>query len=189
MPVLKELPISIGFPFGEMTVFLIFWHYVKEQAIIRKTTFFAVGFATLLIIMNIIIIIAVLGVELTANTELPLLETLLSINIADIITNLDSVTVFLLFIGGFFKTAIHFMGFCLAITWVFKGSNPKWSITIFGLLLPLFSIYRFTGLDDQRWKGFEGISILLLYSSLPILLIIIIFLKKKVARKEDNNAS
>lgn len=189
MPVLKEIPLLIGFPFGEMVVFLMFWHYVKEQIFIRKTTFIAVAFTAVLMIMNLVVMIAVLGPELTAKTELPLLETLLSINIADIITNLDSVAVFLMFIGGFFKTAIHFMGFCLAITWSFNGSNPKWSITIFGLLLPLFAIYRFTGLDDQRWKGDEGIPILLLYSFLPVLLIIILSLKKKVARKEDNNAS
>lgn len=188
-PILKELPTVIAFPFGEMVVFLMFWHYIKEQVYIRKTTFIAVGIAALLIIMNLIIMIAVLGPELTANSELPLLETLLSINIADIITNLDSVAVFLMFIGGFFKTSIHFMGFCLALTWVFNGSNPKWWITSIGLLLPLFAIYHFTGLDDQRWKGEEGIPILLLYSFLPVLLLIILFLKKKLARKEDNNAS
>ncbi|WP_112180230.1 MULTISPECIES: GerAB/ArcD/ProY family transporter [Paraliobacillus] len=189
LPVIKELPILIGFPFGEMIVFLMFWHYVNKQGLIRKTTFLAVASAALLIIMNLIIMIAVLGPELTANTELPILETLLSINIANIITNLDSIAVFLLFIGGFFKATLHFMGFCLAITWFFNGSNPKWSITVFGLLLPLFATYRFTGLDVQRWKGDESIPILLLFAFLPVLLVFIIFLKKKTARKENNNAN
>ncbi|WP_117149516.1 GerAB/ArcD/ProY family transporter [Paraliobacillus zengyii] len=179
-PILDELPSVISFPYGEMVVFLMFWHHLKDKVSIRKITFLAVGFSAVLLMLNLIIMVAVLGPELTANTELPLLETLLSINIAEIITNLDSVAVFLMFIGGFFKTAIHFMGFCLAFTWLFNRNNPKWTITISGILLPLFATFRFTGLDDQRWKGQEGgIYSILVYSVLPILLVIIIYLKKK----------
>ncbi|GGM24173.1 germination protein GerKB [Paraliobacillus quinghaiensis] len=190
-PVLAEVYDVVAFPFGEMVVFLMFWHYVNKPALIRKTTFLAVSLATILIMMNLIVMLAVLGPELTANTEIPLLETLLSINIANIITNLDSVAVFIMFFGGFFKTAIHFMGFCLAITWLFNGNKPEWCITIFGLLFPLMAIYRFSGIDDQRWKGSEGgIYSILLFSALPILLLIIIFLKKKNAsKKEDTHVS
>lgn len=180
-PILEELPNVITFPYGEMVVFLMFWHHLKDKNAIRKTTFLAVGFSAVLLIFNLIIMVAVLGPELTANTEIPLLETLLSINIGDIITNLDSVAVFLMFIGGFFKTSIHFMGFCLAFTWLFNRKNPNWVITIFGLLLPLFATYRFSGLDDQRWKGLEGgIYSIWVYSLLPILLVIVILLKKKI---------
>lgn len=179
-PILEELPKVISFPYGEMVVFLIFWHHLKDKVSIRKTTFLAVGFSAVLLTLNLIIMVAILGPELTANTELPLLETLLSINIADIITNLDSVAVFLMFIGGFFKTSIHFLGFCLAFTWLFNRKNPKWTIIIFGLLLPLIVNYRFTGLDDQRWKGQEGgIYSIMVYAILPILLVIVIFLKEK----------
>ena len=190
-PVLVEVHYVVAFPFGEMVVFLMFWHYVNKPTLIRKTTIVAVSLATILIIMNVIVMLAVLGPELAANTEIPLLETLLSINIANIITNLDSVAVFILFIGGFFKTAIHFMGFCLVITWLLNGIKPVWYITILGLLLPLLATYRFSGLDDQRWKGTEGgIYSILLFSALPILLLIIIFLKKKNAsRKEDTHAN
>lgn len=186
-PILQELPRVVSFPFGEMVVFLMFWHHLKDKHSIRKITFLAVSFSTVLLMLNLIIMLAVLGPELTANTELPLLETLLSINIADIITNLDSVAVFLMFIGGFFKTAIHFMGFSLAITWLFNRNKPKWTIIIFGLLFPLLAMYRFTGLDDQRWKGQEGgIYSILLYSVLPILLVIVVFLKKKTKYNETS---
>ena len=190
-PVLAEVHTVVAFPFGEMVVFLMFWHYVNKPTLIRKTTVLGFSLATIIIIMNIIVMLAVLGPELTANTELPLLETLLSINIANIITNLDSVAVFIMFFGGFFKTTIHFMGFCLAITWLFNRSKPKWTLRIFGLLLPLFATYRFSGWDDQRWKGDEGgIYSILLFGTLPILLLIIIFMKKKNAsRKEDTRAS
>ncbi|RKL66958.1 spore gernimation protein GerK [Salipaludibacillus neizhouensis] len=190
-PVLGELPTVIAFPFGEMVVFLMFWHYVKDQKSIRKMTFLAVSLSTLLLISSLIVMIGVLGPELTANTEIPLLETLISINIADIITNLDSIAVFIMFIGGIYKTALHFLGFILAMTWLVNGSNPKWSISIFGLLLPLFTVYRFSGLEDQRWKGMEnGIYSILLFAFLPVLLLIIMFIKRKSSsRKVINDAN
>ncbi|WP_431803148.1 GerAB/ArcD/ProY family transporter [Halobacillus andaensis] len=109
-PILSEVPRVIGFPYGEMIVFLMFWHYVRDQKYIRKAAYLALGVSTLLLFLSLIVIISVLGPELAANTEIPLLETLLSINIANIITNLDSIGVFIMFIGGFYKTALHFLG-------------------------------------------------------------------------------
>ncbi|MGJ9383510.1 GerAB/ArcD/ProY family transporter [Salipaludibacillus sp. CF4.18] len=187
-PVLGELPTVIAFPFAETVVFIMFWHYVKDQKSIRKMTFLAVSLSTLLLISSVVVMIGVLGPELTANTEIPLLETLLSINIAEIITNLDSIGVFIMFIGGIYKTSLHFLGFNLAMTWVFNGSNPKWSISIFGLLLPLLTVYRFSGFDDQRWKGIEnGIYSILLFGFIPVLLLIIMFIKRKSSSRKGNN--
>lgn len=190
-PVMTELYTVVAFPFGEMVVFLMFWHFVKDQKSMRKIVVLAVGFAALLLALMVAVIISVLGTEFTINSEIPLLEILISIHVADIITNLDSVAVFLMFIGGFFKTALHFMGFSLAITWLFNGTNPKWVISIFGLFLPLIAIVRFNGLNDQRWKGMEGgIYSILLFSFLPILVLILIVLKEKnAARKENHNAN
>ncbi|GAE94444.1 spore germination protein GerKB [Gracilibacillus boraciitolerans JCM 21714] len=179
-PILKELPSVIAFPFGELVVFLIFWHYINKQHLIRRTTFIAVTISTLFIITSLIVFLAILGPEFTSRSEIPLLETLLSIHIAMIFTNLDSIGVFIMFIGGFYKTALHFFGFSLALTWLFNRSNPKWVITIFGLLLPIITQYRFSSLDDQRWKGMEGgVYAILLYSLLPILVLFIIMIKKK----------
>ncbi|WP_058306104.1 GerAB/ArcD/ProY family transporter [Gracilibacillus massiliensis] len=179
-PVLKEIPTVLAFPFGEMVVFLIFWHYINKQQLIRRTTFIAVTVSALIITTSLIIFLAILGPELTSSSEIPLLETLLSIHIAMIFTNLDSIGVFIMFIGGFYKTAIHFFAFSLALTWLFNKSNPKWVIFIFGLLLPIITQYRFSSLDDQRWKGMEGgVYNILLYSLLPLLILLIIMVKKK----------
>ncbi|MBM7570460.1 GerAB/ArcD/ProY family transporter [Aquibacillus albus] len=185
-PVLGEVHTVIGFPFGEMVVFLMFWHYVREQQAVRKIAVLSVSVSTLLLITSLIVIISVLGPELAAYTEIPLLETLISVNIANVITNLDSISVFIIFIGGFFKTALHFSGFCLAFSWLFnhKNKNQRWVITIFAILLPLFSVYRFDGLDDQRWKGLEGgVLSILLFSFLPVLLLLLIMLKRKTSSK------
>jgi spore germination protein KB len=183
-PILGELHTVIAFPFGEMVVFLMFWHYIEDQNLIRKTTFFAVGLSALLLMISLIVMVTVLGSELAANAEVPLLETILTINIAEIITNLDSIAVFIMFIGGFYKTALHFLGGVLAITWLFNFKSPKWSIVIFGLLLPLFSIYRFPGFQHQRSIGMQlGIVSILVFSFLPVLLLMITFIKKRKKSK------
>ncbi|WP_209121595.1 GerAB/ArcD/ProY family transporter [Alkalihalobacillus sp. BA299] len=191
-PILSELHTVIAFPFGEMVVFLMFWHYVNKPQLLRKTAFFAVGLGAVLLTISLIVMISVLGPELAANSEIPLLEAILSINIGEIITNLDSIAVFIMFIGGFYKTALHFWGFSLAVTWMFNGKKPKWIMTIVGLLFPLFVLHRFPGLDYQRWKGLElGIYSLLLYGFIPVLLLLIIFIKKKkisTSRKDNDNA-
>ncbi|SFM49213.1 spore germination protein KB [Gracilibacillus orientalis] len=179
-PILAEVPKVVAFPFGEMVVFLTIWHYVKEQGYIRKTTFIAVSVSTFLLLIAQIVFIAVLGVELTASSEIPLLEAMLSVHVAMIFTNLDIIGVFIMFIGGFYKTAMHFFGFSLMFTWLLNKSNSKWVITIFGLALPFLSILRFENLDDQRWKGMEGsVYNILLYALLPLLLLLIIKVKKK----------
>ncbi|MFC0559442.1 GerAB/ArcD/ProY family transporter [Halalkalibacter alkalisediminis] len=183
-PILEELPRVIAFPFGEMVVFLMFWHYVKDQDKIRKTTFLAVGLSACLLMISLIVMLSVLGPKLTANAEIPLLETILAINIAEIITNLDSIAVFIMFIGGFYKTTLHFWGFCLAVTWLCNGKKGKWILVISGLPLPLFSNYRFQGFDVQRWIGTEmGIKTILLFSFLPVLILLIIFMKNKAIRR------
>ncbi|WP_088104500.1 GerAB/ArcD/ProY family transporter [Halalkalibacter urbisdiaboli] len=184
-PVLEELPTVIAFPFGEMVVFLMFFHLVNKPEHIRKVAFWAVGLSAFILMLSLVVMLAVLGPELTANTEIPILETILTINIAEIITNLDSIAVFIMFIGGFYKTGLHFFGFCLAMTWVFNLQKTRWLIIIFGLLLPIFSIYRFSGLDEQRYKGLEGgIYGILLMASLPILLLLISVVKRKKSTRK-----
>ncbi|WP_018932499.1 GerAB/ArcD/ProY family transporter [Gracilibacillus lacisalsi] len=182
-PVLKEIPKVVGFPFGEMVVFLVIWHYVNKQQGIRKTTYIAVTVSTFSLLIANIVFIAVLGAELTASSEIPLLETMLSVHIAMIFTNLDIIGVFIMFIGGFYKTAIHFYGFALAFTWLMNKSNAKWVITIFGLALPFLSIFRFENLDDQRWKGMEGgVYNILVYALLPLIILLIIKIKQKTSK-------
>ncbi|KAB8137546.1 GerAB/ArcD/ProY family transporter [Gracilibacillus oryzae] len=184
-PVLKEVPNVLSFPFGEMIVFLTFWHFVKDPNSIRRTTYIAVSFSTLLLLTSLLVILAVLGPKLASHTEIPLLETLLSIHIGMIFTNLDSIGVFIMFIGGFFKTAIHFYGFCLAITWLLNKQKPNWIIVVAGLLLPVLSLMRFESLNDQRWKGIdEGIYNILIYSLIPVFLVILIAVKNWAKRKE-----
>jgi spore germination protein KB len=165
----------------------MFWHYIEDQKLIRKTAFLAVALSALLLSISVIVMICVIGPELAANSEIPLLETVLAINIAQIITNLDSIAVFIMFIGGFYKTALHFYGFSLVMSWLFSLKNQKWIIIISGLLLPLLTDQRFPGIDDQRWKGSANATYVIpLFASIPVVLLLIVYIKK---RKMKSNAS
>ncbi|UOQ84068.1 GerAB/ArcD/ProY family transporter [Gracilibacillus salinarum] len=187
-PVLKELPIVVAFPFGEMVVFLMLWHLIEKKEKIRKTTYIAVATSTILLLTSTIVIICILGADLAKVTQIPLLETLLSIKVAMIITNLDSIGVFILFIGGFYKTATHFLAYSLAITWLFKKKNPKLVIIISGLIFPIYTRIHFNSLDDQRWKGMEGGGyVILIYAVLPLLILLIAVLKKKILQRKGEN--
>jgi spore germination protein KB len=176
----KTLLDVVAFPFGELVVFIMFWHFVNKQELIRKTSFLAMGLSTFLIIFSLIVILSVLGPDLTAMAEIPLLETILSINIADIITNLDLLAVLIMFIGGFYKMSLHFYGCVLAITWIFKIEEPK-VIFVLGLIFPIYSNIRFENIAHHKWLGSEvNIYLIVAICLLTVLLFIVIFLKKKV---------
>jgi spore germination protein KB len=183
------------FPFGEMVVFIMFWHFVNNQEKIKKTSFLAVSLSTFLIVFSVIVILSVLGPEITANSEIPLLETILSINIADIITNLDLLAVLIMFIGGFFKMSLHFYGFILALTWIFKIKNSKWLIVGLGLIFPIYNNLLFDNLAYHRWLGEKvHFYVIGITDLMTVLLVMVIFLKKKAlnAKKgseKDGNGS
>jgi spore germination protein KB len=179
-PILNELPHITGFPFGEIVVFIILWHFVDNPQLLRKTAFLAVGVSTVLLTISLVVMISVLGPELTAKSEIPLLELILTINIAEIITNLDSIAVFIMFIGGYYKTALHFYGFALTVTWTHRKLKLKWIMLIFGLFLPLVAHFRFPSFAFQRWSGVINATYsITLFAFLPVLLLLIIFVKKK----------
>jgi spore germination protein KB len=180
-PVIEALPEVIGFPYGEMVVFLMFWHFVDKPQQLRKTAFLAVGLSTVLFIISLVFMISILGPELAGSAEIPLLELILTINIADFITNLDSIAVFIMFIGGFYKTALHFYGCALVLTWIHSRLKLNWIMLILGLLLPIAVHFRFPSFAHQRWFGAEVSSTLNipLFSCLNVLLLLIILIKKK----------
>jgi spore germination protein KB len=195
-PVLgKTLLDVVVFPFGELVVFIMLWHFVNQQGFIQKTSFLAMGLSAFLIIFSLIVILSVIGPELAANAEIPLLETILSINIADIITNLDLLAVLIMFIGGFYKMSLHFYGGVLAITWIFKIKDHKWVIVVLGLIFPIYNTIRFENIVYHRWLGTEvHIYVITAICVLTVLLFIVIFLKKKLqnskkGRERDGNPS
>ncbi|AIF53198.1 GerAB/ArcD/ProY family transporter [Pelosinus sp. UFO1] len=189
-PVLKAaIPALVNFPFGEMVVFLMYWHYVNEKQCIRKTSFFVTITIGLLLSSVLALMVAVLDVPFVTNSTIPIYEVIKLINIGDILTNLDSLATVVQFIGGFFKMTIHFYGGVLAVKSLFKIINEKWLIALFGVFWTWFSIVYYPNLLFHRWVGLK-ISISYFYSGFtvleivcPSLLLIIIILKNKLHKQ------
>ncbi|MFC4386287.1 GerAB/ArcD/ProY family transporter [Gracilibacillus marinus] len=186
VPILHQLPTVIAFPFGESVVFLMLWHYVTYQRDMRKISIIGMTIAAILLLLSIIIIIGVLGPRFASQTDIPFLEILLSIHVGLIFTNLDSIGVFILFIGGFYKTAIHVYVSSLLLSWIFKKVSKNTLIVIIGLFLPIISLLRFDNLDDQRWKGVEsGVYVILIYTLIPTLILLLLVIKNRKQRNEQ----
>ncbi len=86
-----------------------------------------------------------------------------------------------MFIVGFYKTALHFLAFCLVVSWINNKFKLKWIMLIFGLLLPIVVHYRFPSLAHQRWFGdnLGSMIIIPLFGFLSVLILLIILIKKK----------
>lgn len=184
-PILKEVMDVVNFPFGESIVFLMFWHFIDKKRSTRKIALFVVVLTGGILVITNMIIIMVLGSELAAKAEIPLLRVLFDINIADILTNLDIIGVIVLFIGGFYKTLINFYGAVLAVTTLFKFTNKKWVTIIMGVSLIVYSMVFFQNIVFHRWVGAEINTpyIHRIFQSIPILILIMIWLKNKTKKQ------
>lgn len=180
-PVLKEVLPVINFPFGESVVFLMYWHFINKKESVRKIALLVVCITGGILILTNLMIIMMLGPELAAKAEIPLLRVLFDINIADIITNLDIIGVIVIFIGGFFKTVLNFYAAVLTVTTLFKFKNKKWITIIMGLALIVYSITYFENISFHRWVGFEFNSTYMhgIFSFMPIFIVLLSWLKHK----------
>lgn len=189
-PILKALPNVILFPFGEIVVFLFLWKFVDEKDSIRFTSFLSFSLAGIIIILSQIIIISVLGPGLATNAEVPLLEVVLSINIGDIIMNLDVLLIIMLFIGGLFKMIINFYGSVLALLYLFNVKKQKLMVILMGICIIGYSFFHLKTLPHQRaitdtglWPGAIWPWVMVIYQIIPIYILIIITLNKKITNK------
>ncbi|WP_235991829.1 GerAB/ArcD/ProY family transporter [Metabacillus schmidteae] len=180
-PVLKEVLPVVNFPFGESVVFLLYWHMINKKESIRKIALLVICITGVILILTNLMIITMLGPELAAKAEIPLLRVLFDINIADIVTNLDIIGVIVIFIGGFYKTVLNFYASVLAVSTLFKWTNKKWLTIIMGLGLIVYSVTYFENISFHRWIGFEFNTNYLhgIFGSLPILILMLTWLKSK----------
>ena len=180
-------PDLLGFPYGETVVFLMYWCYVTPQNEIRRPTFVAVLIATVLIIASLIVMITTLGAGYTANTTIPLLEVIKLINIGDILTNLESIGVIIMFIGGFYKMTLFFFGGVLVISTLLGTKNLKPLIVVLGLCVLFFSIGYEKSYAFHIWAGLGTVPRFIYPATeiaIPVMLLILSKLKKAVRNAE-----
>jgi spore germination protein KB len=185
-PVLHSaFPGILVFPFGEMTVFLMYWKYLNSKSKIRKVSFLSVGISGVFLVVSVIIMISVLGVRMTSGLWVPLFEIIKLINVGDFITNLDTVGVVFFLLGGFFKMSLFFYGGVLAIQSLFKVKNPIWLILLSAISVSSSSILYFPNLIFHRFVGLKVHSPYIdtiFYLILPILILLNIWVKTKLQK-------
>lgn len=108
-PVIKAaFPLAPCFPFGEAVVFTMLFPYLNHPKKATSTGIISLVLSGLVIMYTISLNIAVLGADIFARSNFPLLRVVSKINVANVIHNMDMIALILLVIGGFFKVAILF---------------------------------------------------------------------------------
>ncbi|WP_236344862.1 GerAB/ArcD/ProY family transporter [Paenibacillus plantiphilus] len=124
------IPDIVSFPFGQMVVFLMFWHRLSPgKKLGRIASMGYIIVAVLLIVLNAISM-AVLGPEISSISSLPLLEVVQLIRIANILERLDVFVTLLLYIGLYVKMTLFCMAAVIMMKNLFKGSHAAWSAAI-----------------------------------------------------------
>jgi spore germination protein KB len=186
MPVLSAARGIINFPFGEMVIFFMYWRYVNNKQAIRKFSLLAVGISGILLTISLVTMIAVLGVNLTAISTIPLFKAIRHISIAHFLQRFDAIGGAILFIGGFYKMTLMFNGSRLAVQTLFNIKKPKhqkWLIILMKIILFWYINVYFKNFTFYRWEGQKiNVIYLMFYYTvfIPCLLLAIIKVKMKM---------
>jgi len=131
LPVLNAaFPDIVSFPFGQMIVFLMFWHYCSKQGNPRKVSFLAyIAVAALLIFLNVMNI-AVLGPGLAGISALPLLQVVQLISFIKVFERMDPFMTLLIYIGLFMKMIIFYLCAVLGLSQLTGKSYRFWIVPI-----------------------------------------------------------
>lgn len=180
-PVLKSLPGVIWFPFGEVFVLLLYWHYLNDKKSVRKTTFKALISSGLLLCISTAVTISELGAKYTSVSTIPLVETLRLINIVEVLNRLDILGIPFLILGGFFKICIYLNSIALTINSVFKINHFKLTLMLCGVFMLFFSIYFEPNYAYHQWLfPFDARYFCLFFCTFyPTMLLVIYIIKLK----------
>lgn len=137
LPIIKTaLPDLVSFPFGQMVIFLMFWHLMDDNKKVNRISIFSyLGVAFFLIAMNMINVL-VLGPALIGNSTLPFLQTVQLIQVGEIFERLDVFVTLLLFLGLFVKLTAFFWAASFGLTQLIGSStNSKLPMCLVGIVI------------------------------------------------------
>lgn len=181
-PVIKSFFPYLGYPYLELSLFLMFTPYVKQKEKITKA--FCIGLLIGGVVLAILTVmsILVLGVETTASRMYPSYLLAQKINIAGFFSRVEIVIAILWFVSIFFQLTISFnaMSICLAQL-IGVGDYKRLVFPLGGILFVLpFIIVPNTSyvpeLDITTWWVQTSISGLVI----PLLLLGIALIRKRI---------
>ncbi|MFE0301227.1 GerAB/ArcD/ProY family transporter [Priestia megaterium] len=187
LPVLKVVFIqTLYFPFGEAIVFTMILPYLNNPKKAKVTMLCATGLSGINLTITMLINISVLGVDLTARSQFPLLSTVQSIQVADFLERLDVFFMLALVIGGFSKISVLFYASMIATATLFKiKSSSRLSYPI-GLIVLFMSLMISRNFQEHLHEGI-GVEMFFLQipflAIIPVLLFLVAFFKNRKQQK------
>ncbi len=164
---------TLYFPFGEIIVFLMIFPYLNQSEKVRKIGLGAMGVSGLFLAFTMALNISVLGVELTARSQYPLLLMIQSIEVAGFVERLDVFFMLEVMIGFFFKISVFAYAAVTGTASVFNIKESSQLSYPIGVVILLLSIIIASSYAEHIQ---EGLDVVPLYFHLPFQVIIPIFL-------------
>ncbi|PET68331.1 spore gernimation protein KB [Priestia megaterium] len=187
LPVLKIVFIqTLYFPFGEAIVFTMILPYLNNPKKAKVTMLCATGLSGINLTITMLINISVLGVDLTARSQFPLLSTVQSIQVADFLERLDVFFMLALVIGGFSKISVLFYASMIATATLFKIKSPSRLSYPIGLIVLFMSLMISRNFQEHLHEGI-GVEMFFLQipflAIIPVLLFLVAFFKNRKQQK------
>ncbi|MEK3882061.1 endospore germination permease [Paenibacillus sp. PL2-23] len=154
MPIVQAVfPDLLSFPFGQMVVMLVFWSLVKEKNLIGPASYKAYLIVSAFLVGMNMLIMCVLGPQLSALTALPLLQVVQLVRLANFLERLDIIVTLLLYTGLYVKITTLFIASILTV-------NAVTGISQRSLVFPIGAfIYGMSFLEPNNtyhiWIGLD----------------------------------
>ncbi|MCQ9284158.1 spore germination protein [Priestia aryabhattai] len=187
-PVLKVVLVqTLYFPFGEAIVFSMILPYLNNPKKAKATMLCATGLSGINLTITMLINISVLGVDLTARSQFPLLSTVQSIQVADFLERLDVFFMLALVIGGFSKISILFYSAMIGTANLFKIKSPSQLSYPIGIIVLFMSLTISSNFQEHLY---EGIGIEMFFIQIPFIAIIplLLFLVALLKNRRNQKA-
>ncbi|WP_129709876.1 GerAB/ArcD/ProY family transporter [Priestia megaterium] len=183
LPPLKvALSETLYFPFTEAIVFTMILPYLNNPKKAKVTMLCATGLSGMNLIITMLINISVLGVDLTARSQFPLLSTVQTIQVADFLERLDVFFMLAMVIGIFFKVCVLFYAAVIGTANLFKIKSPSRLSYPLGLVILFLSITIASNFQEHLHEGLYVAKFVLhipLFIIIPSLLLLVAFLKNR----------
>ncbi|MED4141569.1 GerAB/ArcD/ProY family transporter [Priestia megaterium] len=186
-PVLKVVfTQTLYFPFTEVIVFTMIFPYLNNPKKAKVTMLCASGLSGINLAITMLINISVLGVDLTARSQFPLLSTVQSIQVADFLERLDVFFMLALVIGGFSKISVLFYASMIGTANLFKIKSPSQLSYPIGIIVLFMSLTISSNFQEHLHEGI-GIEMFFIQipfiAIIPVLLFLVAFLKNRRKQK------
>ncbi|MED4241083.1 GerAB/ArcD/ProY family transporter [Priestia megaterium] len=183
LPSLKvALSETLYFPFTEAIVFTMILPYLNDSKKAKVTMLCATGLSGINLAITMLINVSVLGVNLTARSQFPLLSTVESIQVADFLERLDVFFMLAMVIGIFFKVSVLFYAAVIGTASLFKIKSPSRMSYPLGIIILFMSITIASNFQEHLHEGLYAAKFVLhipLFTIIPSLLLLVAFLKNR----------